>query len=105
MFYESSEARNGEGVACTKHCCVRAFGVIRIQKDFHEDITPRGIHRRCIKATNLFSFAMEIFASLAIQKAPHMPRSMIIMIACGMKRMKSVLKFIVAINPSSRKFQ
>lgn len=74
------------------------------KRDFHEDITPRGIHTRCIKATNLFSFAMENSAASLRKAAPHMPRSMIIMIACGLKRMKSVLKFIVAINPSSQKF-
>lgn len=95
-------ARGGGLHKALLRACFRChFGY---KRDFHEDITPRGIHTRCIKATNLFSFAMENSAAPLRKAAPHMPRSMIIMIACGMKRMKSVLKFIVAINPSSQKF-
>lgn len=40
-----------------EHCCVRAFGVIRIQKDFHEDITPRGIHNQALHKSDKPSFS------------------------------------------------
>lgn len=83
-----------------EHCCVRAFGVIRIQKDFHEDITPRGIHNQALHKSDKPSFSALQWLAKRFNIRPHDNYD-----CMWYERMKSVLKFIVAINPSSRIFR